>query len=262
MSQLLPLLPTGQRLVEPFVGAGSVFMGSHYPQYLLADTNAVLMALYAQLQSEPNAVITASRALFVEANRSLVAYLALRERFNNPATPKLERAALLVYLNRFAFNGLYRVNKRGAMNVSYAHHAKLPGFPQAAMANFARKLGCPGSPVQLLCAGFEETMAQAKAGDVVFCDPPFLPMDHGRACFSAYSAQGFGLAQHARLATLAVELANRGIPVVISNHDSPTTRALYAEATLHSVHAHRSMAANTAARGQVSELVAVFHGKH
>jgi DNA adenine methylase len=244
------------------VGAGSVFMGSNYAQYLLADTNVVLIGLYAQLQNDPQAVKAASQALFVEANRCLAAYLALRERFNDPATPETERGALFVYLNRFAFNGLYRINKRGAMNVSYAHHAKLPGFPETAMAQFARKLNCPGSPVQLLCAGFEETMAQAKPGDVIFCDPPYLPMDHGRACFSAYGAQGFGLAAHQHLAALAGELASRGIPVVISNHDSPTTRALYAGATLHSVHAHRSMAANITARGQVSELVAVFHGKH
>ena len=40
LTQLLPLLPQGQRLIEPFVGAGSVFMGTQYPHYLLADSNA------------------------------------------------------------------------------------------------------------------------------------------------------------------------------------------------------------------------------
>jgi DNA adenine methylase len=262
LPQLLPLLPRGHRLIEPFVGAGSVFMGSSYPQYLLADTNAVLMTLYAQLQREPQAVMVASQALFVDANRSLEAYNALRARFNDPATPEVERAALFVYFNKFAFNGLYRLNRCGQMNVPYAHHVKLPGFPQAAMVQFARKLANPGAgaPVQVLCTGFEETMAQAKAGDVVYCDPPYLPMAHGRACFTAYGAQSFGLVAHQRLADLAHDLSSRGIPVVISNHDSPTTRALYAGARLHSVQAHRSLAASQSARGTVSELVAVFGG--
>jgi DNA adenine methylase len=258
LPQLLPLLPKGQRLIEPFVGAGSVFMGTQYPQYLLTDTNAVLMALYAQLQDEPSAMMAASQALFVEANRSLEAYLALRSRFNDPATPAAQRAALFVYLNKFAFNGLYRVNKRGAMNVSYAHHRVLPGFPLRAMQSFAQKLSQPSAPVDLQCSGFEDTLRQAKPGDVVYCDPPYLPMDHGRACFSAYGSQGFGLSAHQRLAEWARELASQGIPVVISNHDSAVIRALYAGATLHSVHAHRSMAASQSARGTVTELVAVF----
>ena len=260
LPQLLPLLPPGARLIEPFVGAGSVFMASTYPQYLLADTNPVLMALYAQLQNDPNAVMAASQALFVEAHRSVEAYNALRARFNDPATPALERAALFVYLNKFAFNGLYRLNKKGHMNVPFAHHQVLPGFPQAAMTQFAHKLANPGAgaPVQLLCTGFEATMAQAKTGDVVYCDPPYLPLEHGRACFTAYGVQGFGLEAHQRLADLARDLSSRGIPVVISNHDSPSTRALYAGATLHQVQAHRSLAAKESARGSAAELVAVF----
>lgn len=260
LPQLLPLLPSGHRLIEPFVGAGSVFAATNYPQYLLADTNAALIALYARLQSDPQAVMADSRALFVEANLSAAAYNALRRRFNDPATPEAERAALLVYLNKFSYNGLYRLNRRGVMNVSYAHHAKLPGFPERAMTQFAGKLANPGAgaPVELLCAGFEETLTRARPGDVVYCDPPYLPASNGRACFTAYDAQAFGLQAHQRLAGLARTLASRGIPVLISNHDSQTARELYAGATLHSVHAHRSLAASQSGRGTVAELVAVF----
>lgn len=256
LSQLLPLLPPGQRLIEPFVGAGSVFMATDYPHYLLADTNAVLMTLYAELQANPHRAIAKAMALFVPDNCNQQAYLALRARFNDPATEQSERAALFVYLNKFAFNGLYRVNKRGAMNVSYAHHQTVPGFPEAAMTQFAHKL----QRAELSCAGFEQTMAQAVPGDVVYCDPPYLPMNHGRPCFTAYGPQGFGVTEHQRLAGMARELAGTGIPVVISNHDSPTTRALYAGATLHTLQTHRSLAAKESARGNAVELVAVFTG--
>ena len=254
LPQLLPLLPSGRRLIEPFVGAGSVFMATEFEEYLLADTNPVLMALYAQLQTDPQALIAQSQAYFVEASRNAQGYNALRARFNDPVRPLSERGALFVYLNKFGFNGLYRLNKKGQMNVPYGHHQVLPGFPAATMTRFASKL----RQARLQCTDFEETMAQAQSGDVVYCDPPFLPLEHGRACFTAYGAQGFGLAEHERLALLAGDLARKGIPVVISNHDSALTRQLYADATVHTVSVQRSLAASGDARGQVAELVAVY----
>jgi DNA adenine methylase len=98
----------------------------------------------------------------------------------------------------------------------------------------------------------------------VYCDPPYLESQNAQGAatvsFTTYNAQGVGVEEHARLASRARQLAAQGIPVVISNHDTPATRALYAGATLHSVQVHRSMAADTAARGKVGELVAVFGG--
>ena len=41
LSQLLPLLPEGSRLIEPFLGAGSVFLGSSYPQAVIGDANDI-----------------------------------------------------------------------------------------------------------------------------------------------------------------------------------------------------------------------------
>jgi DNA adenine methylase len=258
LPQLLPLLPAGRRLIEPFVGAGSVFLATGYEQYLLADTSPVLMSLYAELQIDPLPVTARAQALFVEANRNQAAFNALRARFNDLATPEVERAALFLYLNKFAFNGLFRVNKKGAMNVPYAHHNKLPGFPGAALERFASKL----ERAELQCADFEQTLAQARTGDVVYCDPPYLESQNAQGAatvsFTTYNAKGFGVEEHARLASRARQLAAQGIPVVISNHDTSVTRALYAGATLHSVQVHRSMAADTAARGKVGELVAVF----
>jgi DNA adenine methylase len=258
LPQLLPLLPAGKRLIEPFVGAGSVFLATDYEQYLLADTNPVLLSLYVELQIDPSPVTKRAQALFVEANRNQAAFNALRARFNDLATPEVERAALFLYLNKFAFNGLFRVNKKGAMNVPYAHHGKLPGFPGAALERFAHKLDL----AELHCADFEQTLAQARTGDVVYCDPPYLESRNAQgeaaASFTTYSAKGFGMAEHAQLASRARQLAAQGIPVVISNHDTPVTRELYAGATLHSVQVHRSMAADTAARGKAAELVAVF----
>lgn len=258
LSQLLPLLPRGKRLVEPFVGGGSVFMATAFDAYVLGDINPGLIALYSELKRAPVATVANAKALFVDSNCAQAAYNGLRARFNDLSTPLSERAALFVYLNKFAFNGLYRVNKSGLMNTPYAHHIKVPGFPDAAMEGFAKKL----QRAEVHCSDFAAVMEQAMPGDVVYCDPVYVSRKDEtgseRASFSAYDSHGFGMEQHERLAELARSLSSKGIPVVISNNDTPVTRQLYAGANLHVVEGYRSMAASTSARGKVAELVAVF----
>ena len=39
-------LPAGRKLIEPFVGAGSVFLNTDYERYLLCDINQDLINLY------------------------------------------------------------------------------------------------------------------------------------------------------------------------------------------------------------------------
>ena len=232
-------------------------MATAFDTYLLADINAGLIALYSELKRDPPATVANAKALFVDGNCDQVAYNGLRARFNDLSTPLSERAALFVYLNKFAFNGLYRVNKRG-LNTPFAHHIKVPGFPEAVMEGFATKL----QQAEVHCSDFAAIMEQAVPGDVVYCDPVYVSREDAagteRKSFSAYDSHGFGIEQHERLAELARSLSNKGIPVVISNNDTPVTRQLYAGAVLHAAEGYRSMAANSSARGKVAELVAVF----
>lgn len=260
LSQLLPLLPQGERLIEPFVGGGSVFLSTSFETYVLADINPDLIGLFEALKRDPSAVVSGAKALFVDANCNQVGYNILRARFNDPRTSQEERAALFVYLNKFAFNGLYRVNKRGCMNVPFAHLTKVPGFPLAALEGFAKKL----ARAHVQCSDFAAVMERAKPGDVVYCDPVYVEPEDAqgrkRKSFSAYDSHGFGMEQQEKLAELARSLSRRGIPVVISNNDTEATRALYAGAELHTVTAYRSIAASATARGEVTEMVAVFRG--
>jgi DNA adenine methylase len=258
LEQILPLLPSGKRLVEPFVGGGSVFAATGFDAYLLADINPALIALYAELRRDPAEVIANAKALFVDSNCTQVAYNGLRARFNDPSTSTSERAALFVYLNKFGFNGLYRVNNAGKMNTPFAHHIKVPGFPGDAMVGFANRL----AQAELRCSDFATVMELAVPGDVVYCDPVYVSREdvagREKKSFSAYDSHAFGIEQHVRLAALARSLSSKGIPVVISNNDTFFTRQLYAGAELHTVEGYRSIAASSSARGRVAELVAVF----
>ena len=253
LPQLLPLIPAGKRLIEPFVGAGSVFLACNFSRLVLADNNPHLISLYRHLQRDATAVAETVRGLFVEANRTPEAYLALRQRFNSHDTDPLVRAALFVYISRFGFNGLYRTNRQGECNTSYGHLKRVPGFQEDALLGFAKRL----QQAELYCEDFERIMDQAVAGDVVYCDPPYADQADKRS-FTGYGKEGFSWDDQTRLADKARELAERGIRVVISNHDTSSTRELYFGAQLHFLDVRRSIAAQADSRGTAHELVAVF----
>src|SRR5262245_42490621 len=50
---LRAMLPDGNRLIEPFVGSGVVFLNTRYSQNLLSDSNRDLIQLYSILKAEP-----------------------------------------------------------------------------------------------------------------------------------------------------------------------------------------------------------------
>ncbi|ECW7876174.1 DNA methylase, partial [Salmonella enterica subsp. enterica] len=54
LPELDRLIPAGKRLIEPFVGGGSVFLNSDkHERFLLADVNADLINLYQMLAVVP-----------------------------------------------------------------------------------------------------------------------------------------------------------------------------------------------------------------
>ena len=117
-------LPEGRKLVEPFVGAGSVFLNTDYDHYLLADINPDLINLYNLLKERPQEYISEAKRWFVAENNRKDAYLSIRAEFNG-TDDVMYRSLAFLYMNRFGFNGLCRYNKKGGFNVpfgSYKNH--------------------------------------------------------------------------------------------------------------------------------------------
>lgn len=249
--RILAALPERRVFVEPFVGSGAVFLATNHETCILADVNPDLIALYRTLKSDPSGFVESVRRLFVPENNSEEAFYALRSEFN--ATSDLpRRAALFVYLNRYGFNGLCRYNAKGAFNVPFGRYAG-PYFPEKELRTFAAE----SARATFACADFRDVMAGAPTDAVVYCDPPYVPLS-ATASFSDYAKDGFGIDEQRALADEARKLRARGIPVVISNHDTDLTRELYAGAHITSFDVHRAISAKGATRGKVRELVAVF----
>ena len=110
------------------MGAGSIFLAREFENLLLADINPVLIALYKRIQSDAQCFLGDLRPLFSEEYRSSKAFLRLRKQYNSPTTSISEKTVLIVYINKFGFNGLYRMNRSGECNTSYVHPERVPNF--------------------------------------------------------------------------------------------------------------------------------------
>lgn len=244
-------LPQGERLVEPFAGSGALFLNTDYPRYLLADNNADLIALYRILQQEGEPFIALCRELFTPQYNSERRYYALREEFNHCHEPR-RRAALFVYLNRHGYNGLCRYNRRGGFNVPFGRY-KRPYFPADEMHAFHLK----AQRAEFHHADFQTVLGATGPGDVVYCDPPYVPLSPS-ANFTTYSAGGFDLEQQQALAHLAREAAARGVPVLISNHNTAFTRKIYHDARVQRFQVQRYISCQGQRRLPASELLALY----
>lgn len=247
-------LPEGRTLVEPFVGAGSVFLNSNFDAYVLADINADLISLYRLLQTRPDAFVREAAGLFVPGNNDKAVYYGLRTEFNQEAEP-FRRALLFLYLNRHGYNGLCRYNRKGGFNVPFGAYKK-PYFPERELWFFAEK----AQKARFVCQGYDEVFAGAEPDQVFYCDPPYAPLS-STASFTTYAANGFTLDDQAILARLARETAAKGVPVLISNHDIPLTRELYRDASLDVVAVKRTISRHGHNRQKVDELLALFAPK-
>lgn len=247
-------LPKGKRLVEPFTGSGAVFLNTDYDEYLLCDANRDLIELYTILRDEGEHFIDEARAYFDGNHNNEASYYELREEFN-AARSQEKRAALFIYLNRHGYNGLCRYNAKGRFNVPFGRYRR-PYFPDKELHAFHHK----AQQAEFLLTDFEQTMRQTKKGDVVYCDPPYIPLSTS-ANFTSYAAGGFSLQQQQFLAEAAAENARRGIPVVISNHDTQLSRQLYRDAGGQCGHAfsvQRYISCNAQGRGKARELLVLF----
>jgi len=251
LANILAKLPKGKQLVEPFAGSAVVFLNTQYEHSIIADVNADLISLYQLLKTEGVAFIDYARSLFVAKNNVEARYYALRKHFN-ASRDVAERAALFLYLNRHGYNGLCRYNLKGEYNVPFGRYKK-PFFPQPALQAFHQK----AQRATIICQDYRTLLTTLSNESVVYCDPPYVPIT-ATAYFTQYSGTCFGAVEHQALADLAKMLSKKGIPVLLSNHDTPMTRALYQGSQLTFFPVRRAISCRGESRLPVNELLALF----
>ncbi|RDT60684.1 DNA adenine methylase, partial [Enterobacter roggenkampii] len=180
-----------------------------------------------------------------------VYYYAIREDFNLSGkalgSESVEAAVRFMYLNRHGFNGLCRYNRRGQFNVPFGKYKK-NYFPLKEVRAFAEK----AKRATFITAHYSETLALVRAGDVVYCDPPYLT-ESGN--FTSYTESGFSHLDQGRLARKLRRLTENGVSVVASNSDLEMVHYLYAGFEAVKVNAPRSVGAAAASQKSAAELI-------
>ncbi len=245
-------LPDGNCLIEPFVGAGSVFLNTEYASYVLADINNDLINLYNTVKLRTEDFVRDVRTLFTDTFNNSEYFYFFRQQFNKTTDPYC-RSLLFLYLNRHCYNGLCRYNLRGEFNVPFGRYKK-PYFPESELYWFAEK----SQNAIFICEHYQNTLQKAVSDTVVYCDPPYAPLST-TANFTTYYTNNFSITDQLNLARLAYLLsAENQIPVLISNHDTELTRSWYHQASVHAVKVSRTISRNSFARNRVNELLALY----
>ena len=107
-------------------------------------------------------------------------------------------------------------------------------------------------------ADFEAVLEDARRGDFVYFDPPYVPVSD-TAYFTAYIPGGFSWTDQQRLAEVVSRLAARGVKVMLSNSDVPALRELYRDFRVETVTATRRINSRVDGRGALTEIVVVTY---
>jgi DNA adenine methylase len=234
---------------EPFAGSAAVFfaLGSEgrFKRAVLSDQNRELIDVYKAIKRDVASVIAALKEHPYDRE------VFYRVRATDPRSLDLaERAARFIYLNKTGFNGLYRVNRSGAFNVPFGRYTNPKICDEPRLRRCAEAL----KGARLLVSDFEHACQEAKGGDAVYFDPPYVPISK-TSNFTAYHSVAFEDAEHQRLAETFAALIDRGVRVVLSNSDTPATRKLYKAFKPTRILVARPINSKSHMRGDVGEIL-------
>ena len=247
---------------EPFLGSGAIFFKMNdtapnnpnarsFERARLSDTNAKLINCWRAVMERPEHVKT-MLGHCLERNSELF-YGQMRSQMENPS--------VFIYVMRAAFSSMYRENLKGEFNVPWRkqdfeiNHRRISYDVEQldACSRYMREKN-----VELSVAPWLDAIHDAKSGDLVYFDPPYLP--YTETGFVNYVAGGFGEGEHVFLRTQARLLATRGVFVALSNSDVPASRRIYGEPSK-IISVANSVKANAKSKGTRQEGLWVWEPK-
>ena len=239
--------PQFNRYWEPFAGGAALFFEMHerISEAILSDSNLDLVMAYNVVKREPVAL---TRKLEAHAKKHNGSYYYRIRRQHDLQDP-IDVAARFLYLNKTCYNGLYRVNKKGEFNVPLGSYDN-PEIIQRGNIHLC-SIALQKASIQLR----EFDTIKPTAGDLVYCDPPYHPVNS--TSFTKYTKLAFGDQEQERLRDFALALHKNGVHVILSNSDTPLVRDLYRAPTwrVDTVKAPRNVNSKPNGRGVVEELI-------
>lgn len=274
ISSFLPAsFKTGKikKYFEPFLGGGAIYfwLADHYDfEYVyLSEFNPAVAICYQVIQTSVKKLIKELNSLekeyiFGSDKAREKFFYDKREEFNGflrrkSANSHLRRAALLIFLNKTCFNGLYRVNSNDEFNVPFGRY-KNPNICNEdnliAVHDLLQK-------AEIVSGDFELCLECADNDSFVYFDPPYRPIS-ATASFTGYSKDNFDDNEQKRLRYVFGCLDCRGANVMLSNSDpknvDPTDDFfddLYEGYHIERLNATRLINCNAERRGVITEIL-------
>ena len=247
--------PEKNRYFEPFIGGGALMFALGQPggklivpgkSLFINDMNPELTNTYEVIRDNVSALIKELEVLSKKINEKT--FYDIR---STVPRSKVARAARFIYLNKTCFNGLWRVNSKGEFNVPFGKSKNPSLFVEENLRACSKRL--KGSTITNV--SFEKAVSKARKGDLVYFDPPYIPLS-ASASFSAYAKEGFGMNEQELLAETIGKLNSKGVYVLLSNSDTPLTRKIFRKSlTLRKVLMSRSISSSGSTRKPVYEVL-------
>ncbi|MBI2859034.1 MAG: Dam family site-specific DNA-(adenine-N6)-methyltransferase [Chloroflexi bacterium] len=228
---------------EPFLGGAAIYFSLQPDRPLLADSNEELVNFYEVLRDSPGELVREVGSY--QYDKSF--YYQLRASL---PSDKVNRAARFLYLNKTCWNGLYRVNQKGAFNVPIGRYKE----PLICDARGLLKASAVLQSATLVCGDFEDTTACLSSGDFVYLDPPYVANQEGNG-FLKYNGRVFSWKDQLRLADVVHRLDKRGVLILITNTCHPSVLDLYRDFYSCLVDRASRIAGRVERRRQITECV-------
>jgi DNA adenine methylase len=227
---LLP--PQFSDYYEPFLGGGAMFFylwknGRITGDAHLNDVNRDIVDSYNIIIENLPELIEELEVLKMRKDEE--SFYEFRDEFNvlkngDKWTPekKIRKTALLLYLNKTCFNGLYRENSKSGFNVPYGKYAN----PKILDLRNLKKVSISLKDAIVTSGDYSEACDRVKEGDFVYFDPPYMPISE-TSNFTGYHASNFLLEDQEKLADLYQRLSEKGAFLLLSNAYHPEIKRLF-----------------------------------
>jgi len=259
LEQLMPYFNEARKdegkYFEPFFGGGAAFFALAPVSGQINDINKALMGTYQNVKTNVDAVITELAVLeqeytSLDADGRQEYYYERRTEYNQEHHDTIRKTALLIFLNKTCFNGVYRENKSGGFNVPHGRYANPTICDKDTLRTTSKAL----QHVIISSGSFEDAVKDAKEGDFVYFDPPYYPLTP-TSSFTSYSADNFLDNDQHHLKRVIDNLTKRGVKVAMSNSWTPFIIDLYKDYRQVQIMAGRSINSVGTKRGKVAEIL-------
>ncbi len=266
-----PFNDTITKYAEPFVGGGAVLFDVlkrfNLKEVYISDTNAELINTYKAVRDNIDELIELlsvyeKEYIPMDTENRKQYYMDKRESFNTikvngDKSENLEKAALMIFLNRTCFNGLYRVNKKGLFNVPMGSYKN----PLICDEDNLRAVSQNLQKVNIVCDDYRKSRDFIDENTFVYLDPPYRPLT-STSSFTAYTENLFDDEMQIELADFVNEMHNKGAKIVVSNSDPKNSDTddnffddIYSNHKIRRVEATRMINCNSESRGKIKELL-------